>query len=94
VSAVYVIDDDCLLPRVRWRKGSFVKQTTATYVKFVKKNFGNETVLAFDGYSDDPSTKDVKHMRRCGKISTVAPNIKIEMQCATSFDQESFFGKR
>jgi hypothetical protein len=36
-----------------------VKQIIAAYVNFVKKNFGNETVVAFDGYSDEPSTKDV-----------------------------------
>ena len=35
------------------------------YVRYVTQKYG-AAVIVFDGYNDDPTTKDVPHLRRTG----------------------------
>ena len=64
----YVLDDGALLHRIPWTRGARYEQILEQYTSYVIKKYGR-AIVVFDGYSDNPSTKDCVHMRRAeGKI--------------------------
>ena len=65
----HVVDGGALLHLIPWERGVTYATIVHSYVRFIMKRFKHCTVV-FDGYSSDPSTKDVVHARRCkGKSS-------------------------
>ena len=61
----YVLDGGALLPRVQWPRGSTYESVSHLYVRYVTQKYGAATIV-FDGYNDDPTTKDDTHLRRTG----------------------------
>ena len=59
----FVLDGGSLLHRLSWAKGMTYNQVIQSYTEFVHRNYPG-SVVVFDGYSSNPSTKDVTHMRR------------------------------
>jgi hypothetical protein len=86
----FVVDGGCLLHRVRWARGTSALDILNLYVKYVKGRFGLSTVVVFDSYDCGPSIKDHEHLRRCGKISRMAPDVRLELTTDVAFDQEAF----
>ena len=56
----YVLDGGALLHRIPWTRRATYDQIFEQYSAYVR------TIVVFDGYSDNPSTKECAHMRRSG----------------------------
>ena len=63
-SATYVIDGGHLLFKARWKKGSSFEEIFTSYENYILKRYGNNAIVVFDGYPDEPDTKDTTHLRR------------------------------
>ena len=59
----YVIDGGNLLFKLKWKKGSTFENIFQSYENYVLKRYGPNTVIVFDGYPEEPSTKDTTHLR-------------------------------
>ena len=62
----YVLEGGALLHRIPWPKWKTYDEICDTYVEYVLPKYGRATVV-FDGYLDEPSTKDATHERRTGQ---------------------------
>ena len=78
----YVLDGGSLLQRIPWTKGDLFSTTCITYVNYVTKKYPKLTV-AFDGYPDTPSTKDITHMRRTRGVTSPKVTFNENMLCKT-----------
>jgi hypothetical protein len=87
---IFVVDGGCLLHRVRWMRGTSAVDILNLYVNYVKGHFGLSSVVVFDGYDCGPTIKDHEHLRRCGKVSRMAPDVKLTLTGDVAFDQEVF----
>lgn len=58
------------------------------YVDFVKKHYGENTTIIFDGYTEELTTKGEEQRRRYSK--TMAPYIKVEENIQISTSQDTF----
>ena len=61
----YVLDGGALLHRVPWPRGSTYESVSHLYARYVTQKYGAAAIV-FDGYNDDPTTKDAIHLRRTG----------------------------
>ena len=61
----YVLDGGALLHLVPWPRGSTYESVSHLYVMYVTQKYGGAAIV-FDGYNDDPTTKDATHLRRTG----------------------------
>ena len=61
----YVIDGGALLHRVPRPRSSTYESVSNLYVRYVTQKYGAAAIV-FDGYNDDPTTKDATHLRRTG----------------------------
>ncbi|KAG1660828.1 Astacin-like metalloprotease toxin 1 [Nymphon striatum] len=59
----YVLDGGALLHRIPWTKGTTWETIFAQYTNYVARKYG-KAIVVFDGYTDDPSTKDCTHLKR------------------------------
>jgi len=77
----YVLDGGALLHRIPWTRGSRWEQIFEQYKSYVLGRYG-KAVVVFDGYGEEPSTKDCAHMRRTGgKIGAAVhfiPNMTLQ----------------
>ena len=66
-STHFVIDGGYLIQRLVWKKGKTFSEICKSYVSHLKKHYGTDTTVVFDGYAS--STKDMTHIRRAnGKV--------------------------
>ena len=56
----YVLDGGALLHRVPWTQGSTYESVGHLYVRYLTQKYGAAAIV-FDGYNDDPTTKDATH---------------------------------
>ena len=63
-------DGSALLHHLPWPRGSTYDGVCQMYVNHVKQRYGT-AVIVFDGYTNEPSTKDATHLRRTGICSGV-----------------------
>ena len=68
---VQVIDGGALLYQLRWCLYTKFSDIYKSYERHLYSKFGYCYVV-FDGYGNGPSTKDMQHIKRSGKVS---PNI-------------------
>ena len=59
----YVLDGGSLLHRIPWTRGDTFTSICKIYTNYVTRKYPTAYVV-FDGYSDQPTTKDVTHIRR------------------------------
>ena len=59
----YVLDGGALLHRVPWPTCSTYDSVIHVYVSYVTQTY-DAAVITFDGYNDDPTTKDATLLRR------------------------------
>lgn len=57
--ATYIIDGGFLLHRVVWQKNDTFHIVIHKYINYLSNNFGTNTVVIFDGYSD--SSKNISY---------------------------------
>ena len=74
--------------QVLWKSGSTFKDVVEDYRKFVVCNYGN-AVVVFDGYGNNPSTKDHEHFRRSLKSKGCA-DIKVSPEKRITVNQTRF----
>jgi hypothetical protein len=86
----YVVDGGALLHRVRWLKNSTYLDVVQQYILYVKKEYCGNTVIVFDGYTDEASVKDHEHKRRAERVCAVSPNIAVDESRPVLFDQQAF----
>ena len=60
----HVLDGGYLIHKLKWHKGETFKDIFKKYNDYVINNYGQGTVVVFDGYPHAPSTKDSTHLRR------------------------------
>jgi hypothetical protein len=66
-SDLYVIDGGCLLHRVKWSQTRTYADVVQQYLNYVRKHFGCNCIVVFDGYCNGPSIKDHEHQKRAVK---------------------------
>ena len=87
-SKMHVVDGGWLLHQVKWSSGATIKTIVDTYARYVNNKFKDATVV-FDGYGEEPSTKDHEHMRRmAGK--KVSLDMRVTPELTISCDREVF----
>ena len=89
-SETSVIDGGALLRKVDWSGKENFRMIIDAYKAYLKNNHG-PCMVVFDGYSDQPSTKDHEHTKRA-KQKCHNFNIHIETHNTTS--QQSFLANR
>ena len=65
----YVLDGGALLHRIPWPRGFTFDGVSELYVNYVTQKYGANAVIVFDGYTDEPTTKDPTHRRTGGHSS-------------------------
>lgn len=73
-----MLDGGALLHRVIWPKGKTYDEICNIYVEYVLPKYGRATVV-FDGYLDQPSTKDSTHEKRTGQ-NAVYPTVSFQQK--------------
>lgn len=64
----FVIDGGYLLHKVIWPKPASFSQICDGYLDYLKRHYGINCIIIFDGYSESTySTKYAEHLRRSGK---------------------------
>ncbi|CAG9762693.1 unnamed protein product [Ceutorhynchus assimilis] len=81
-----VIDGGCLLHKIIWPKLVTFGDIFKIYCKHVIENFGFNSWVIFDGYSE-MSTKDEEHRRRQSKIT---PRVEFQENTLLIFSQADF----
>ena len=82
----FVIDGGALLHRVHWQKGDKFISIADTYIKYMKKHYGNSAEVIFDGYEDEKSIKSQEHKRR--NIIPQSCDVQIQEDNPVPFTQE------
>ena len=81
---VYVLDGGALLHHVAWSHGVTFKDICNSYVHYVTGKYG-KCIIVFDGYSEEPSIKDMTQLRRGTNTLTIhcEPNMVVhgEKKC-------------
>ena len=81
--STYVLDGGNLLFKMKWKKGTTFENIFKSYVQYVLKNYGKNSIIVFDGYPETPSTKDTTHIRRkaitLGRCVNITPHMKLNM---------------
>ena len=67
-SFTHIIDSGALLYSVKWIPDTTYRDIVKQYQNYLLSTFGLCTVI-FDGYNNDPNTKDIKHHVRGSKLS-------------------------
>ncbi|XP_076040893.1 uncharacterized protein LOC143025304 [Oratosquilla oratoria] len=73
-----VLDGGALLHRIPWPRGSTYDSVCQIYVRYVTQKYG-AAVIVFDGYRDEPTTKDATQQRRTGTCSSLTVNFGGDM---------------
>jgi hypothetical protein len=82
----YILDGGALLHRLAWQRGSTYDGLSHMYVSYVLAKYGTADVV-FDGYNEDPTTKDVTHMRRTSRCAGVTVNFTGSMIVQSKKDE-------
>ena len=82
----YFLDGGALLHRVPWPRGSTYESVSHLYVRHVIQKYGPAAIV-FDGYNDDPTTKDAIHLRRTGYCVGVTVHFACGMMITSKKDE-------
>ena len=82
----YVLDGGALHHRVPWPRGSTYASVSHLYVRYVTQKYGAAAIV-FDGYNDDPTTKDATHLRRTGYCVGVTVHFASGMMITSQKDE-------
>ena len=82
----YVLDGGALLHSLPWPQGSIYDDMCQMYVNHVKQRYCT-AVLVFDGYTNEPSTKDAIHLIRTRTCSGVTVHFTGDMLIQSKKDE-------
>lgn len=74
--------------RVKWKAGYTYPQVVDQYICYILNQFGTNTSVVFDGYTDKTTIKDHEHKRR--KFRKLSPKCVVKEHTLAYKDQESF----
>ena len=57
--------------RVKWQQDGIYYNIIQQYIHYIRKYYGKNVVVVFDGYGNGPSTKDDEHERRATKLTPI-----------------------
>ena len=83
---VSVVDGGALLRETTWKQGIKFKDIVHSYKNYVKSNYGRSTIV-FDGYGNNPSTKDHEHSRQ---LCNTSPKVKIGNEIKVPMNHAAF----
>ena len=63
-SSIHVIDGGFLLHRVVWHRNESFAAICTNYIQYVKRHYGSNSIIIFDGYPADPAKKNTKSAER------------------------------
>ena len=86
-----VLDGGSLLHRVPWTRGATYDQIFDQYSVYVIRKYGR-TIVVFDGYSENPGTKDCVHMRSSG--GTIGVTVHFISSMALKTKKEEFLSNK
>ena len=58
-----ILDGGALVQCIPWQINKTFEHIFYTYINFLNKRYRG-AIVVFDGYPDEPTTKDITHMRR------------------------------
>ena len=79
----YVLDGGALLHRVCWNLPATCSKIVDQYSSYVKRKYGNEACIVFDGYVS-ASTKDHEHQRRGVRSADIVFKPSTQVNCKQS----------
>ena len=82
----YALGGGALFHRVPWPRGSTYESVSHLYVRYVTQKYGAAAIV-FDGYNDDPTTKDATHLRRTGDCVGVTVHFASGMMIKSKKDE-------
>ena len=85
-NAQYVLDGGALLGRIPWPRGSTYDSVCDMYVKYVIQRYGT-VIIVFDGYTDEPTIKDVTHIQRAGSGACITVHFTGDMVIKSNKDE-------
>lgn len=86
--STYVIDGGFLLHRVKWKASSNISSICLQYINYVKKHYGENCMVVFDGYTDVNSTKRAEQKRR--GLTKTSVDINFHENTTITVQQEHF----
>ena len=78
-----------MLHRVIWPRGVSFDTICSLYVQYIERRYPRATIV-FDGYKNEPSTKDCTHMRR----HECSPVVLFELSMIPSLKKELFLSNK
>ena len=81
----FVQDGGSLLHKITWPKGLTFDEISNLYMDYVQCQFGRPIVI-FDGYTQEPSTKDITYIRRSKGILSPEVDFTAQMPCKLKKD--------
>ncbi|GBO14578.1 hypothetical protein AVEN_106492-1 [Araneus ventricosus] len=61
----FALDGGCLIHRVVWPKQETFVNVYTTYISYIKRHYGDEVTIAFDGYTESSvNTKVIERQKR------------------------------
>ena len=87
-SEVTVIDGGWLLRKTNWIEGSCFEDIIELYRSYLANHHGQASVI-FDGYNNEPTTKDHEHDRRA---PSMCPNFSVDSNLKVTVSQQVFLG--
>ena len=85
---IFVLDGGSLLQKKTWKKGMTFQEICQLYVDYFNQNFGQNTKVVFDGYPNEPTTKDTAHLRRLKDKKGI--RVKFTLLSKLSISKEKF----
>ena len=86
----YVLDGGGLLQRVVWTKGDTYEHIMNNYSEHIRKHYGQDTIIVFDGYAT-PSIQDMAHTRR---NKNPGPTVSFELNMICKLKKQDFPSNR
>lgn len=90
----FVVVGGYLLHKVLWLKRATLGDILQQYSNHLASNYGSTAVVVFDGYGDEPSTKNHEHRRRAGNACKLAPEVDVSVSQCILFDQSAFLANK
>ncbi|KAK3878633.1 hypothetical protein Pcinc_016764 [Petrolisthes cinctipes] len=84
---LYVLDGEVLLHRLPWQTGKTYTSILDSYCSYVSRHYGPSVIIVFDGYTNQPSTKDGTHTRR---NKTVGRNVSFTSAMPLKMKKQEF----
>ena len=92
---VYVTDGRLLLHRVVWQKRKISSKILNRYIEYIRKNFKESVIVAFDGYPGNLSEKKIrKRLNVLDEWLLIEENLCLTKRCQQCVTKLCFFQRK